>query len=294
MMPRHTEPTRWISDLNGAALPPPDVSRHAGRPRMAGDRYPCGRLKPSNEMAPALWQRIRTEAIRFGEDARLGSELSRLSMLGVLSTVEAAAGLRMGEIYGRFERLMGKRRSARSASYDVGRGGDPDIDEERLTKDELATRIESEKATIEAFNALRDNLPLHTRDLLERLCVEDRRVENVNLEETKTALAGLATLFGKKWRVRKAASGNLERAPKMQPNANHATKTAVVAEPPAKIAFRMAMARLRPDLKADQIDAAWTLQSELAMRLAERERFRREKELRKTAPLHIKPVDESA
>lgn len=289
--------TRSIADLNGAALPPvqhiPEGKRGLtrGRPRKPGERYTCGKLKPaneilrpSNEMAPALWQRIRTEGARFGEDARLGTELSRMSMLGILTAAETAAGLRMGEIYGQYERLEGKRRSARSAAYDIGYGA-AEIDEERLTEEELKKRVEREQTIIKNFSDLRDALPPHARDMLEQLCVEDRRVDNVNLEEIKELLAGLATGFGKKWRDRKAGGQSRpERARKPVETARHSARPAYTAELPAKAAFRMSMTRLRPDLDSGQVDAAWRLQSDLALTLADRERFRREKEFRKSAP----------
>jgi hypothetical protein len=289
-----TSHTRWIADINGAPLPPvqhiPQGKRglKRGRPAKPGERYTCGRLKPvneilrpSNEMAPALWQRIRAQAIHFGEDARLGSELSRLSMLGVLTGAETAAGMRMAEIYGQYERLEGKRRSTRSAAYDVGYG-DGEIDEERLTEEERKIRVAREQTIIKTFTDLRDALAPRARDMLERLCVEDRRVDNVNIEEIKEMLAGLPAAFGKKWRDRKAGPVRPERARRPTEAAAHPARPVETVDLPAKTAHRMAMTRLRPDLDADQVDSAWTLQRELAITLAERERFRREKELRKS------------
>jgi hypothetical protein len=256
---------------------PPKPESHVGRPAKPGERYPCGRLKPANEMAPALWQRIRTQAVRFGEDARLGSELSRLSMLGVITAAETAAGFRMAEIYGQYERLEGKRRSACSAAYDVGYG-DAGVDEERLTEQEREKRVEREQTIIATFFDLRDALPPRARDMLERLCVEDHRVDSFDIEEIKELLAGLTTSFGKKWRDRKAGPARPERARKPTEPAGHPARRADTAEPPAKAAFRMAMKRLRPDLDSGQVDTAWMIQSELAITLADRERFRREKE----------------
>jgi hypothetical protein len=103
-----------------------------GRPRKSGERYPGGKLKPqvtqqqaenvvgSSSVSPASVHRIRELGRTFALDPKLGTELGRLLLLERVTTLEAAAGWRIGEVYGRFERQHGKRRAARSPSYELG------------------------------------------------------------------------------------------------------------------------------------------------------------------------------
>jgi hypothetical protein len=259
-----------------------------GRPRKDGDRYPGGKLKPSNEIAPAIWQRIRANAIKLGEDARLGSELARLSLLGFLSTAQTAAGFRMAEIYGRYERSRGLRRAAKSAAYDIGHG-DPDLAEDRMTTDELDRLAERQAKARKDFADLQQELPVYpprARALLEALVLEDRPLDVGTLRDIAPLLDRLVMYFGDKWRNRKPGPGKAERKrPVAVADMAMAGPREQPLEPPAKTAFKMAIARLRPDLDEAAIEEAYKLQSELASAVAERTRFRTDKERAKSTPL---------
>jgi hypothetical protein len=260
----------------------------AGRPRKDGERYPSGKLKPSSEISPAHWQRIRTDAIKLGGDARLGSELSRLSLFGYLTSAQTAAGFRMAEIYGRYERSRGLRRAAKSAAYDIGHG-DPDLDEERMTTDELDRLAERQAKARKDFADLQQELPVYpprARALLEALVLEDRPLDVGTLRDIAPLLDRLVMYFGDKWRNRKPGPGKAERKrPVAVADMAMAGPREQPLEPPAKTAFKMAIARLRPDLDEAAIEQAYKLQSELASAVAERTRFRTDKERAKSTPL---------
>lgn len=170
-----------------------------GRPPKAGERYPGGQLKP--EIAPALLVRIRTAVERGYADPRLGSQVGRLLFHRELSPIEATAAFRIGEIYGRFERNNGLRRTTRSPSYEMGNAGG--MNGQALDQDAV-------KADTEAWLALQDALvePAtgHEVDckcricrrrvsLIERLCVDDEPLLPLQLEEVRKLLRQLAHLF---------------------------------------------------------------------------------------------------
>jgi hypothetical protein len=119
-------------------------------------------------LAPTLIKRILHNLVLKAEDRRWASEIGRLSMLGELTPRQTSAAYHVGEIYGRFEWLHGRRRSAASPSYEIGRGR------------ALNGRDHSEDAAIEAdFTELIREIPERPRELaaiLEGLCTEDQPV----------------------------------------------------------------------------------------------------------------------
>lgn len=168
------------------------MARKRPGPRaQAGPRYPCGRRKSVGDVrAPTLWRRIKDNGIALGLDRRLGSEVGRLSLLGELTDTEAATAFLIAEVYGRFERYSGKRRTAHSPSYDIGRAAEPmeDHDHERR-----ARRARKQ------FDRLQDCLPVYppqARAELEQLCCEDRAVSSLHLPEIRSLLARVAVEFG--------------------------------------------------------------------------------------------------
>jgi hypothetical protein len=68
-------------------------------------------------LAPTLIKRILHNLVLKAEDRRWASEIGPLSMLGELTARQTSAAYHVGEIYGRFEWLHGRRRSAASPSY---------------------------------------------------------------------------------------------------------------------------------------------------------------------------------
>jgi hypothetical protein len=84
----------------------------------AGPRYPTSNHRLYNEHGGALWRRIVDEGVRFGHlNPQLGSEVGRLCFNDAITSIEAAAASRVAEIYGRYERTQGMRRSAASPTY---------------------------------------------------------------------------------------------------------------------------------------------------------------------------------
>ena len=101
-------------------------------------------------------------------------------MLGELTARQTSAAYHVGEIYGRFEWLHGRRRSAASPSYEIGRGR------------ALNGRDHSEDAAIEAdFTGLLREIPEPPRELaaiIEGLCTEDQAVPPGWMDLTRGAL----------------------------------------------------------------------------------------------------------
>jgi hypothetical protein len=172
-----------------------------GRPRKPGERTPCGALKRIGEgLTPTAIKRIMTN-LELGahDERRFKSQVGMLLFEKKLNQREASVAFRVAEIYGRFERLHGQRRSAVSPSYMIGRGGAPELADERMTGDQIGAREKRERNIEAAFIDLQDEIasePRDARDAFERLCVEDRPVPG-RLGDVKRILGRLA----RKWRI---------------------------------------------------------------------------------------------
>lgn len=259
------------------------VNQTKGRPRQEGDRYPSGKLKasklrPSIEpIAPALWDRARTAVIETLNDVRFGSELGRLSLRGEITAHEASAGFRLADIYGRFERYKGKRRSAASPSYMVASspvGNDDSV--EAITPEMLARSMAEELLDAEQLTALEANitvaaarmeklqkfmrqLPSNTIAALELLCVEDRMVNPLIMEDVRIALDMIAGFF------RAKAAPKEKEKKKAEPMVVY-TPVHAEAEDPDRAAWMVALAKLRPDLTEPQRIEAYNMTVALKMR----------------------------
>src|SRR5258705_8561698 len=90
-----------------------------GRPRADRPRYPSGQVKPESAgITGADLQRLRA----LGTNPLLETQIGRLLFLEQVTLVEAQTAFRIAEIYGRYDRAIGRRRSAASPSYEAGRG----------------------------------------------------------------------------------------------------------------------------------------------------------------------------
>lgn len=129
-----------------------------GRPAKAGERYACGKLKPTGDpVTGALWHRIREHAAKLARDERLASELGRLSFHRQITDAQAAAGFRVGLIYGMFERhYSAPPRKTRSPSYQIGLTGDAGLAEELMEREAFVDQVRRRRASLEAFLALQD------------------------------------------------------------------------------------------------------------------------------------------
>lgn len=171
-----------------------------GRNRKQGERYRSGDLRPTGEpLAPAAWQRQLQAARLKIIDPKFGSELGRLQAAKELTATQVTAGERIGEIYGRYERFSGKRRSAKSPSYESGLGSIGAADD-RLSQEERDRMQKIEGDAFRAFQALSgymQHFPRDLRAMIEHLCVDDRALNPTRLSEIRQALGHLAEkLFG--------------------------------------------------------------------------------------------------
>jgi hypothetical protein len=241
------------------------MGKGKGRKRKSGERYDCGKLKPTGEpVSGALWHRIKTDAAKAVRDERLASEVGRLSFHRDISDGQAAAGFRVGLIYGVFERdHVGRPRSVRSPSYEIGLSGSAGVCEELMEQEVLRDRVRRERASLEAFTALQDEMKAwaHPRaaKLIEELCVDDCALAHYELPTATWALDRLVSFFGSSnsRKKRKRATGKY---------IGHAVAGGPKTRKPAEIersAHEKFIKALRPDLEQCQIDEATEILSAL-------------------------------
>jgi len=140
-----------------------------GRPALPGDRYPSGERRDTTDpRAENVFQRFAELEKTVGLDPRLTSQIGRLRYLKLLSVGQAAAADKVGQIYGRFERIHARRRYSVSPSYQLGRGyGEREYDTD----------------IVKAAEA-------------EQLCVENCAVPSLYLPEVRVILDRVAMEFG--------------------------------------------------------------------------------------------------
>lgn len=155
-----------------------------GRPAKAGERYPSGDLKRARDererdqrhhaVLPRMRELYRV-ARSYGAvaalalDPRMSPDYApgQLFLLGRVSQSQLEDGAMIARIYGRFERLHGRRRASASPDYQVGRRGRDEA------PDHDAAAIEQDFAT------LRDGLLMHgpaAMAAVEQFWVEGRHV----------------------------------------------------------------------------------------------------------------------
>lgn len=161
-------------------------------------------------IAPAVWGRIKAEALRGAMDPRLGTEIGRLALHADLTNSQAAAAFRVAEIYGRYEHYKGKRRVTASPSYETGRHGEAGLAEELMDTATLERRVAAIRAAEREFYALtghpgdpdnfiearRGEIPRAARPVLEALCVADEPINPTLLPQVCALLDHLAMYFG--------------------------------------------------------------------------------------------------
>ena len=175
------------------------MALHRGRPRLPGERYPGGKMRPREEgdaRAPTLWRRIKDGAVKGGAHPYAGTVLGRLSIFGLLADAEVEAGFRVAEIVGRYERLSGApRRTCASPAYERGFGFSLDVNV--LTDANLARRFERRvRQARRAYEHLLDHIPESARDALLTVCIEDREINSLLHKDLQTVLRQLAVSFG--------------------------------------------------------------------------------------------------
>lgn len=142
-------------------------------------------------------QRLRQNGKRMALDERLFTELFRLNLDGKLTLAQCAAGLRVAEIYGKFEGYKRKGRNTRSPSYNASYG-ETGVDEELLGEAGLLALEGRIRDATTAWQLLQDEFKKHTDDWktlhnwVEELCVHDRHIGPVYLEIVRPFLQRLA------------------------------------------------------------------------------------------------------
>ena len=148
-----------------------------GRPRLSGERYPGGRLRPGDYRSDTQIRRIVDQGLALGLDPMLGSQAGRLRLQGHLNDRHLAVIDHIGRIYGRYELQAGLKRHTQSPAYaaskrragssSIGEGGNSPIGEE----DAAAAR-----ADFLALQQVMADFPVEARAVIERLCVDDLHV----------------------------------------------------------------------------------------------------------------------
>lgn len=242
-----------------------------GRPRKSGERFPSGQLKPAKKpnnepMSPTQWQRIVQHGKAFSSDERLWrSEVARLQAIGELTAAQTVAGLRIGALYGTYERLNGlPRRSTCSPSYEMSfRSGFAAF--ELLTADAMKERTLREIDASVAFKACRDKIPHECRLIVEMACVDNQPIGAPNYGILRAVLNLMIEHFS--LLKRKSIAEDRQRGRSHTPLHFNAHEAAA-PEAEAKVqsprnadrhAFKLAMKKLRPDLTDDGIFAAWEI-----------------------------------
>jgi hypothetical protein len=258
-----------------------------GRPRIEGERYPSGKLKPvaapapASEISGALWQRMLADHTEIFSDTAFATELTRLGATRKLTPREVSTGLRIAGIYGRFEHYKNLSRSAASPYYIrefVAEGVAIDAvdftgrDAGELGRDEAFDREKREQDAVRAFKELQRVLPMSARSAVEALCVENVHIGFQQLIAVREALEivsdGLPDKTTGLSRKQKRA-----RRKRIRPMLAEPTKAMPIRLNPLKTAFIAVQRKLSPHLDEEGLERAWEFMSALKSR----EDFRLEK-----------------
>ena len=169
------------------------MAQTKGRPPSRAGRTGSGRPIREGRGAFILFHRLYDQALSLVKDPRILTELTLLKLRGHLTDSEVATGLKIAETYGRFERHKLKRRSSASPAYERAYG-DPSAGEDQLNSDDLEKLERRIRKAAGAFERLQDIInnqmavPKRARELLERVCVENRRPLDAELPELRYCL----------------------------------------------------------------------------------------------------------
>jgi hypothetical protein len=265
-----------------------------GRPRVDGERYPSGKLKPAqsapapatSEISGALWQRMMADHAKVFSDTAFATELTRLGATGKLTPREVSTGLRIAGIYGRFEYYKGLSRSAASPHYireyiSEGAGADASAldfsarDAGDLARDEVDDREKQEQEAARAFKELQRVLPIPLRSAVEALCVENIHVGYQQLMAVREALGIVDDSLPDKSTGLSRKQKRAKRK-RIRPMLPEPTKAAPIKLNPLKAAFIKAQRKLSPHLNDEGLERAW----EFLNALKSREDLRLEKTAR--------------
>lgn len=243
-------------------------------------------------IAPALWDRVRRNVASGLLPAIHGTEVSRLAHHGLITPTEASAAFRLAEVYSRWDTCLGRARTPRSPSYEMGFSGTaPESQKAADERDKAEEKREIDaRSQWEALQKMLDDQGITNgeRRWLEELCVQNEPIGPLELSDIRPILQGLAQQF----RVVSAGKNSaLKRAAK---DITHSQKPAAAAPQKAsdvdRASFLSVISAQLPNLSADQLDSVYlsyceTRTTNTAKR--DREAFREEK--KETAHMKRKP-----
>lgn len=252
-----------------------------GRPPGDGPRYDCGRRKPSGDpRGELIWRRIADDAVAMGLDKRVATQLSRLSICKRLTDTQVRAGFLVARIYADFERWHGRTRFTREPGFVrwISSPDDPSPKGKRKREpdeqDEHERMLHADRRMRKLQRTIHDLPPLveqRSRDVLERLCVEDLPIGEAALDLVTPLLDYIAGRFN---------LGADAKLPSMPSIAITARRPARKATPPrargtnlAKEAWMASARQLAPDADTPTLELEW---AKYQARL-DRDRYRGEK-----------------
>jgi hypothetical protein len=142
-----------------------------GRKPLAGERYPCGKRRPTDFRSEGQFQRMKDHAMSLGLDPMMTSQAGRLFCIGLLTSRHMATIDYIAKVYAAYEKHAGKgaSRRTRSPSYESSTDHAERLEE---TFEEESDALIA-KAEFEQLQALIPDFPREARDAIERLCVDD-------------------------------------------------------------------------------------------------------------------------
>jgi hypothetical protein len=187
------------------------VASKRGRPALPGARHASGGLRETQDpRVENIFRRFVELEKTVGLDPRLTSQIGRLRYLKLISDAQAVAADKVGQVYGRFERMHLLRRFSLSPSYQIGRS---DRGRLRPPHEHDDAAILAAQADYDVVQDCIPTFPRGVREAVEQLCVENCAVPAWQLDDVRRVLDKVAQAFGLAGAqaVRVAAAGTRKR-----------------------------------------------------------------------------------
>jgi len=145
-----------------------------GRKPQPGERYPCGKRRPSDFRSETQFQRLKENAMSLGLDPMMTSQAGRLWCMGLLTSRHIATIDYIGKVYAAYEKHAGKGtlRRTRSPSFAPSTNRAERLEETTEEESDALTA----KAEFEQLQSLIPDFPREARDCIERICVDDEAI----------------------------------------------------------------------------------------------------------------------
>jgi hypothetical protein len=145
-----------------------------GRKAKPGERYPCGKLRPSDFRSETQFQRLKENAMSLGLDPMMTSQAGRLWCMGLLTSRHIATIDYIGKVYAAYEKHVGKGTMRRTRSPSFTPSTDRAERLEESIEEESDARVA--KAEFEQLQSLIPDFPREARECIERICVDDEAI----------------------------------------------------------------------------------------------------------------------